>query len=123
MNSTTGNQEQVAIYSDEPILAAGFESVIATDPELELTGCCSTVAELKEHLSYTRPELAVVDVTPEITSSMLLDSHRVSRARTNRRRGLVDCGSYPAAWLFSLDAHSDDVDRILLRWGRQDTQP
>jgi hypothetical protein len=66
MNSTTGNQEQVAIYSDEPILAAGFESVIATDPELELTGCCSTVAELKEHLSYTRPELAVVGVTPEI---------------------------------------------------------
>jgi two-component system, NarL family, nitrate/nitrite response regulator NarL len=62
---------RVVIYSDQPILAKGLASLIAADPALELNACCSKVAALKEHLANKKPDLVVLDLTPEITSAAL----------------------------------------------------
>jgi two-component system, NarL family, nitrate/nitrite response regulator NarL len=61
----------VVVYSDQPILAAGLESLIATDPVLGLDACCSTISALKAHLFKESPDLAVVDLTPQIRGTVL----------------------------------------------------
>lgn len=62
---------RVVVYSDQPILAKGLETLIAADPALELNACCSKLAALNEHLANDNPDLAVLDLTPEITSAAL----------------------------------------------------
>jgi len=62
---------RIIIYSDQQILARGLESLIASDPALELSACCSKVTELKVHLANESADLAVLDLTPEITSAEL----------------------------------------------------
>jgi two-component system nitrate/nitrite response regulator NarL len=62
---------RVVVYSNQPILAKGLESLIAGDPALELNLCCSSMAALKEHLAKENPDLAVLDLTPEVTSNAL----------------------------------------------------
>jgi two-component system nitrate/nitrite response regulator NarL len=62
---------RIIIYSDQPILAKGLESLIASDPALQLHACCSKVAALKELLANDTPDLAVLDLTPEITAAAL----------------------------------------------------
>src|SRR5580698_8422988 len=64
---------RVAVYSDQPILAEGLQSLIVADPAFALTAYCSNVAALKEHLANENPDLAVLDLTPEITSATLND--------------------------------------------------
>jgi DNA-binding NarL/FixJ family response regulator len=64
---------RLVVYSDQPILAMGLESLIAADPALELNACCSNIAALREHLAGENPDLAVLDLTPEITSAALLE--------------------------------------------------
>ena len=64
---------RLVVYSDQPILAMGLESLIAADPALELNACCSNIAALREHLANENPDLAVLDLTPEITSAALLE--------------------------------------------------
>src|ERR1700690_4166579 len=62
---------RVVVYSDQPILAMGLESLIAADPALELNACCSNIAALGKHLTGENPDIAVLDLTPEITSAAL----------------------------------------------------
>lgn len=69
---------RVLIYSDQPILATGLETLIAADPLLELSACCSTPSLLKEHLANEQPDLAVIDLTARITTSVLGDLQKVA---------------------------------------------
>ena|SRR5580658_393413 len=62
---------RVVVYSNQPILAMGLKSLIAGDPGLELNANCSSVAALKEHLANESPDLAVLDLTTEITPTVL----------------------------------------------------
>jgi DNA-binding NarL/FixJ family response regulator len=62
---------RIVIYSDHPILAKGLESLIAAEPELELNACCWNVDALKTALANEKPDLAVLDLTPDITSPVL----------------------------------------------------
>ncbi|MGC9945589.1 MAG: response regulator transcription factor [Bryobacteraceae bacterium] len=62
---------RVVVYSDQPILAMGLRSLIASDAALELNACCSNIFALKEHLANENSDLAVLDLTPEITSGTL----------------------------------------------------
>jgi hypothetical protein len=55
------------------ILAMGLHSLIASDPAFELNARRSHLAALKERLANERPDLAVLDLTPEITSAVLGD--------------------------------------------------
>jgi two-component system nitrate/nitrite response regulator NarL len=62
---------RVIVYSDQPVLARGLESLIAADPALELIACCSNLAALKDSLAKENPDLAVLDLTLEITPAAL----------------------------------------------------
>ena len=62
---------RIVLYSNQPILAKGLESLIVSDPALELSAYCSTSAALKEQMANEKPDLAVLDLTPEITFAML----------------------------------------------------
>jgi two-component system, NarL family, nitrate/nitrite response regulator NarL len=64
---------RVLVYSDQPILARGLESVIDADPTFELNAYCSDVAAVKEHLANENPDLAVLDLTPAMTPATLLE--------------------------------------------------
>jgi len=69
---------RVVIYSDQPILAKGLESLIAADPALELNVYCSKVAALKEQLTNEKPDLAVLDLTPELTTGTLEELQKLA---------------------------------------------
>jgi DNA-binding NarL/FixJ family response regulator len=62
---------RVLIYSDQPVMAIGFERLIADDPALDLTAYCRTLAELNDGLAGGNTDVAVIDLTPQITSSVL----------------------------------------------------
>ncbi|HLY18408.1 MAG TPA: response regulator transcription factor [Bryobacteraceae bacterium] len=63
----------VLVYSDQPILAKGVESVLAADATLKLCGCCAKVSTFKEFLASARPDVALVDLTPQITTGTLTE--------------------------------------------------
>jgi len=63
---------RIVAYSDQPILAKGLESLIATDSALELSACCSSISALKEHLAEGTPDLALLDLTTEMTPAALV---------------------------------------------------
>ena len=62
---------RVVIYSNHPIMAHGLGTLVVADPALELAACCQNVAALRNHLAEDVPDLAVLDVTPEITIAAL----------------------------------------------------
>jgi two-component system nitrate/nitrite response regulator NarL len=69
---------RVVIYSDQPILANGLGSLIAADPALELNACCANLSALKEHLAGGNPDVAVLDLTLEITIATLSEFRDMS---------------------------------------------
>jgi DNA-binding NarL/FixJ family response regulator len=62
---------RVVVYSDQAVLAHGLGCLIVADPALELNGCCRNLAGLKEYLASGTADLAVVDLTKEITIAAL----------------------------------------------------
>jgi len=66
----------VAIYSDQPILAGGLESVISLDVDLQVSEGVSNLKELGEHLADEKPDIAVLDLTAELTITVLEQLHR-----------------------------------------------
>jgi len=67
---------RLLLYTDEPILARGLETVISSEPALRLAGVCPSTADLPACLEQTRPELLLMDLTPELTFSTLVDVQR-----------------------------------------------
>lgn len=54
------------IYTDQPMLAAGIKSLIQGDPLFKLSASCAAGPALMEHLESGYPDLALLDLTPEI---------------------------------------------------------
>jgi DNA-binding NarL/FixJ family response regulator len=69
---------RITVYSNQPILARGLQSVIASDPDLELVAVCSSLSALKEHLANETPDIAVLDLTAEITSGEISALHSLA---------------------------------------------
>jgi hypothetical protein len=69
---------RVVVYSDEPVLANGLGALIAADPALELKACCSNLGVLQEHLASGTSDVAVLDLTAEITIAMLNELQNVA---------------------------------------------
>jgi DNA-binding NarL/FixJ family response regulator len=69
---------RVVVCSDQPILAHGLGSLIAADPALQLNACCSNIAALMERLASGTSDLAVLDLTPEITIAALSELRRIA---------------------------------------------
>lgn len=61
----------VVIYSNQPILVKGLECVIDDDPGLRLAAFCQDLPALRRQLASESPDVAVVDLTPEITTTVL----------------------------------------------------
>jgi len=62
---------RILLYSDEPILAKGLESVLCQVESFELLPSCSTVTSLMEQITQGVPDLVLMDLTPEITFAVL----------------------------------------------------
>jgi DNA-binding NarL/FixJ family response regulator len=63
---------RILLYSDEPILAKGLESVLCQVETFELLPSCNTVTGLMEQMSRkASPDLVLMDLTPEITFAVL----------------------------------------------------
>jgi len=58
------NMTRILLYSDEPILAKGLESVLRQVEGFELLPTCGTVASLLENLAQGAPDLVLMDLTP-----------------------------------------------------------
>src|ERR1051325_11075803 len=62
---------RILLYSDEPILAKGLESVLRQVEGFELLPACSTVAGVLEQVSRGGPDLVLMDLTQEVTFAVL----------------------------------------------------
>jgi two-component system response regulator DesR len=71
---------RILLYSDEPILAKGLESVLRQVEGFELLPTCGAVACLMEQLAQGAPDLVLMDLTPEITFAVLTE---MKHAMTN----------------------------------------
>jgi len=71
---------RILLYSDEPILAKGLESVLRQVEGFELLPTCGAVAGLMEQLAQGSPDLVLMDLTPEITFAVLTE---MKHAMTN----------------------------------------
>ena len=68
---------RVLLYSNEPILAKGLESVLRQTAGFDPLQSCNTVANLKEHAGPDAPDLLLIDLTPEVTFGSLSEIRRM----------------------------------------------
>lgn len=61
----------VLLCADEPILAEGLRRILDTVPGMELVGCCPQLEDLKEQLEFHQPDILLVDLTADVTFSVL----------------------------------------------------
>jgi DNA-binding NarL/FixJ family response regulator len=73
---------QILLYSGEPMLARGRESVLRQVEEFELLPTCSTLAGLMQQATDSSPDLLLLDLTPEITFAAL---SKLKRTLTNSK--------------------------------------
>jgi len=62
---------RILLYSDEPILAKGLESVLRQVEGFELLPTCNTVSGVIDQVAHGAPDLVLMDLTPEITFAVL----------------------------------------------------
>jgi two-component system, NarL family, nitrate/nitrite response regulator NarL len=73
---------RVLLYSDEPILSKGLESVLRQAGGFEMLPSCSSVAGLMELMVRNAPDLVLMDLTPEVTFGLLSEmKHVISHAK------------------------------------------
>ena len=76
------NMTRILLYSDEPILAKGLESVLRQVEGFDLLPTCGSVASLVEQMAQGSPELVLMDLTPEISFAVLNDmKHAMMRCK------------------------------------------
>jgi DNA-binding NarL/FixJ family response regulator len=67
---------RILLYSDQPVLAVGLQSVLRTAVGLELVSVCSTVETLIARLATEPTDIALLDLTSEITFGVLTELKR-----------------------------------------------
>ncbi len=67
---------RILLYSDAPILAQGLASVLGNVDGFELLAPCHTLAAAMEQLTVERPEIAVLDLTPDLTFAALIEMRK-----------------------------------------------
>jgi DNA-binding NarL/FixJ family response regulator len=73
---------RILLYSDEPILAKGLESVLRQVEGFELLPTCGSISGLLEQMASGAPDLVLMDLTAEVTFGVLSD---LKHAMTNCR--------------------------------------
>ena len=64
---------RILLCSGEPILARGLESVLRHVKDFDLLPSCGTIAGLWEQLANGKPEVLLLDLSPEVTFALLSD--------------------------------------------------
>ena len=67
---------RVLLYSDQPILATGLQAVLQAAGGFDLVSTCSSVPALISRLSAEQTDIALLDLTPEITFGRLSELRR-----------------------------------------------
>jgi DNA-binding NarL/FixJ family response regulator len=67
---------RVLLFTDEPVLARGFTSVLSAVPGFESVSVCHSAAELAAAIPAIKPEVLLIDLTPEVTFGILTQLHR-----------------------------------------------
>src|SRR5579863_3484727 len=66
------------LFSDEPILAKGLESILANVDGFQLTGVCASTTKLKEILDAGEPDILLIDLTSDGSFSILSELKKAS---------------------------------------------
>lgn len=66
-----GKMTAVAMYSEQPILAAGIQAVMASLEDVTLQASFSDLDALMEHLRTSRPDVVLVEATTSVTLTRL----------------------------------------------------
>ncbi|MEN6606162.1 MAG: response regulator transcription factor [Bryobacteraceae bacterium] len=61
------------LLTDEPVLAAGLESVLSSNGGIELASVVETTAELVVDLEESSPDLLLLDLRPDLSFSTLVE--------------------------------------------------
>lgn len=72
---------RVLLFTDEPVLARGFTSVLSGVPGFESVSVCHSTAELAGSILNAKPDVLLIDLTPDVTFGIL----------TQLRRELPNC--------------------------------
>jgi DNA-binding NarL/FixJ family response regulator len=67
---------RIILYSDQPILAVGLQSVLRNAGGFEAVTLCSNVGQLASQVAEERSEIALLDLTSDITFGVLSDLKR-----------------------------------------------
>lgn len=62
---------RVLLFSDEPILARGLTAVLSNTDQFQLMSMCLGTAKLLEVLSGEKPDILLLDLTSDVTFSVL----------------------------------------------------
>ncbi len=63
---------RLLVFTDEPFLARGLEAVLLSQSDFELVATCSQVLEIAEAVAASKPDILLIDLTPEVTFELLL---------------------------------------------------
>ena len=67
---------RVLLFTDEPVLARGFVAVVTSAPGFETVSVCHTTAELADAAPKLKPEVLLIDLTPDVTFGILTQLQR-----------------------------------------------
>jgi DNA-binding NarL/FixJ family response regulator len=68
---------RVLLFADEPVLARGFAAVLASATGFDHAAVCQSSSELMERaLSEERPDVLLIDLTPDVTFGLLTQLRR-----------------------------------------------
>jgi two-component system nitrate/nitrite response regulator NarL len=68
---------RVCLYSDQPVLARGLESVLTATGQFRLESSSFGIPKLAERFQADAPDILLLDLTPEVTLGVLSDIKRV----------------------------------------------
>ncbi|MDQ6677304.1 MAG: response regulator transcription factor [Acidobacteriota bacterium] len=68
----------VQFFSDQPVLAMGLAQTLAAVDDLALTGSSNTADQLLSSLANSRPDLVLLDLTPDFTLDFLTSIHKAA---------------------------------------------
>jgi two-component system, NarL family, nitrate/nitrite response regulator NarL len=67
---------RVLLFTDEPVLARGFVAVVTSATGFETVSVCHTTSELADAAPKLKPDVLLIDLTPDVTFGILTQLQR-----------------------------------------------
>ncbi len=68
---------RVLLFTDEPVLARGFSTILSSAPDVASGAVCHSAAELVDRArDVEKPDVLLIDLTPEVTFGLLTQLRR-----------------------------------------------